>query len=213
MINTDCYSRLWGFSLYCGIKFDLFFITRYTLLVGKPPFETQSLKETYGRIKRNEYYIPSKVQHPAQLLIIKLLRPDPSTRPTVAEILEDEFFHDYIPSRLPVSCLTMLPKFASSSNISVAAARRPLLELNKDTAPSVAPSKKADPYSKRKSLGIRVVGTETTMITPSEAIAEEVNKEEEKGRFVYYNLLSVCLLAVQNNSLLCDSLDEFLTLF
>ena len=32
----------------------------YTLLVGKPPFETQSLKDTYNRIKMNEYYVPSK---------------------------------------------------------------------------------------------------------------------------------------------------------
>merc|ERR1712088_717777 len=30
----------------------------YTLLVGKPPFETNSLKETYSRIKKNEYIIP-----------------------------------------------------------------------------------------------------------------------------------------------------------
>lgn len=30
----------------------------YTLLVGKPPFETSCLKETYLRIKKNEYSIP-----------------------------------------------------------------------------------------------------------------------------------------------------------
>lgn len=31
---------------------------RYTLLVGKPPFETSCLKETYNRIKKNNYTIP-----------------------------------------------------------------------------------------------------------------------------------------------------------
>lgn len=31
---------------------------RYTLLVGKPPFETSCLKDTYIRIKKNEYTIP-----------------------------------------------------------------------------------------------------------------------------------------------------------
>lgn len=31
----------------------------YTLLVGKPPFETSCLKETYIRIKNNEYTIPT----------------------------------------------------------------------------------------------------------------------------------------------------------
>uniref|UniRef100_W5MEL5 Serine/threonine-protein kinase PLK n=1 Tax=Lepisosteus oculatus TaxID=7918 RepID=W5MEL5_LEPOC len=30
----------------------------YTLLVGKPPFETSCLKETYIRIKKNEYTVP-----------------------------------------------------------------------------------------------------------------------------------------------------------
>uniref|UniRef100_A0A1B6H4A9 Protein kinase domain-containing protein n=1 Tax=Cuerna arida TaxID=1464854 RepID=A0A1B6H4A9_9HEMI len=31
----------------------------FTLLVGKPPFETSTLKETYSRIKRCEYRLPS----------------------------------------------------------------------------------------------------------------------------------------------------------
>lgn len=31
---------------------------RYTLLVGRPPFETSCLKETYNRIKKNSYTIP-----------------------------------------------------------------------------------------------------------------------------------------------------------
>ena len=30
----------------------------YTMLVGKPPFETNSLKETYSKIKKCEYIIP-----------------------------------------------------------------------------------------------------------------------------------------------------------
>lgn len=59
---------------------------RYTLLVGKPPFETTSLKETYQRIKKNEYYIPARVPQSAQMLIIKMLRPDPCTRPTMKEV-------------------------------------------------------------------------------------------------------------------------------
>ena len=33
----------------------------YTLLVGKPPFETTSLKETYKRIKMCEYVIPGNL--------------------------------------------------------------------------------------------------------------------------------------------------------
>ena len=46
----------------------------YTLLVGKPPFETQTLKDTYKRIRANEYHVPSKVGSLAKLLIRKLLQ-------------------------------------------------------------------------------------------------------------------------------------------
>ena len=53
---------------------------RYTLLVGHPPFETQSLKDTYGKIKRNEYHIPSRIAPTARSLITRMLRPDPADR-------------------------------------------------------------------------------------------------------------------------------------
>ena len=35
----------------------------YTMLVGKPPFETNSLKETYSKIKKCEYIIPEDKVH------------------------------------------------------------------------------------------------------------------------------------------------------
>jgi serine/threonine protein kinase len=34
---------------------------RYTLLIGKPPFETSNVKSTYKRIKLNQYSFPSFV--------------------------------------------------------------------------------------------------------------------------------------------------------
>ena len=46
----------------------------YTLLVGRPPFETQTLKDTYARIKRNEYHIPSRIGQSAKNLIARLLQ-------------------------------------------------------------------------------------------------------------------------------------------
>ncbi|XP_033112902.1 serine/threonine-protein kinase PLK1-like [Anneissia japonica] len=101
----------------------------YTLLVGKPPFETSSLKDTYMRIKKNEYYIPSKVSSCARSLIQRLLKNDPSLRPSVETLLHDEFFTSgYMPPRLPTSCLTMAPRFAN--NGPAVQTRKPLLELN-----------------------------------------------------------------------------------
>ena len=161
---------------------------RYTLLVGKPPFETSSLKETYMRIKRNEYLIPSKVGHTAQLLIIKLLRPDPSTRPTMDEILGDDFFtKGYIPARLPVSCLTTEPRFPRESISSYQTSRKPLLELN-SRASEANGAVKLDPRNKRKSLGVRVIAGEISqMVLPGQNGAEELLKQQEEGTFVPLN--------------------------
>lgn len=101
----------------------------YTLLVGKPPFETKSLEKTYQRIKQNEYCIPSHVGPEARLLISKLLRPNPSARPMPAEILADPFFSSgYMPSHLPLSCLTTVPYFKRAT-VS-APSRKPLGDLN-----------------------------------------------------------------------------------
>ena len=66
----------------------------YTLLIGKPPFETSCLKDTYAKIKKNEFTIPpNKISNQAKNLIQNLLQPDPNSRPTMGQILDDEFFH------------------------------------------------------------------------------------------------------------------------
>uniref|UniRef100_A0A914HF39 Serine/threonine-protein kinase PLK n=1 Tax=Globodera rostochiensis TaxID=31243 RepID=A0A914HF39_GLORO len=84
----------------------------YTLLVGKPPFETETLKDTYNRIKANQYTIPPKIGKDAATLITRLLAPDPLRRPRISEILNFQFFVDgFLPKVLPSSCLTMAPKF------------------------------------------------------------------------------------------------------
>merc|ERR1712223_44974 len=103
----------------------------YTLLVGKPPFETQTLKDTYKRIRKNEYHVPSKVGPLAKLLIRKLLQDNPHHRPNIDTILRDEFMtQGYMPSRLPPSCLTMAPRF--DTKMAQIARRGPLQEINRD---------------------------------------------------------------------------------
>lgn len=106
----------------------------YTLLVGKPPFETESLKETYSRIKKNEYIIPNTIGTLARNVINRMLQSDPTKRPTVAQILADDFMtHGYIPTRLPTSCLSMAPRFDTKVNVSLVA-RHPLQEINTEGA-------------------------------------------------------------------------------
>lgn len=102
----------------------------YTLLIGKPPFETSNLKDTYSRIKKNEYTVPSTKVSPAACALIKrLLKPDPQTRPNMTQVLGDEFFSSgFLPAGLPTSSLTMAPRFDSLKQAEIF--RKPLLELN-----------------------------------------------------------------------------------
>jgi len=114
----------------------------YTLLVGKPPFETQTLKETYKRIRNNEYHVPSRVGLQAKNLIRVLLQDLPEKRPSVAKILQDDFLtQGYMPSRLPTSCLTMAPRFDAKMQ---QLKRGPLQEINKEVSgPQSSAIKKA----------------------------------------------------------------------
>ncbi|XP_058496393.1 serine/threonine-protein kinase PLK1 isoform X1 [Solea solea] len=104
----------------------------YTLLVGKPPFETSCLKETYNRIKKNNYTIPWHINPVASTLIKRMLHADPSQRPTVAEVQADEFFTSgYIPLRLPTTCLTVPPRFSIAPSTAMELSqRRPLTAIN-----------------------------------------------------------------------------------
>uniref|UniRef100_A0A8D0XVM6 Serine/threonine-protein kinase PLK n=1 Tax=Sus scrofa TaxID=9823 RepID=A0A8D0XVM6_PIG len=134
----------------------------YTLLVGKPPFETSCLKETYLRIKKNEYSIPKHINPVAASLIQKMLQTDPTARPTIHELLNDEFFTSgYIPARLPITCLTIPPRFSIAPGSLDPSSRKPLTVLNKEEAedPACIPifwvSKWVD-YSDKYGLGYQL---------------------------------------------------------
>ncbi|XP_075948061.1 serine/threonine-protein kinase PLK1 [Anarhichas minor] len=104
----------------------------YTLLVGKPPFETSCLKETYNRIKKNNYTIPWHINPLATSLIKRMLHADPAQRPTIDELQADEYFTTgYIPTRLPTTCLTVPPRFSiAPSTAAELNQRRPLTAIN-----------------------------------------------------------------------------------
>jgi polo-like kinase 1 len=85
----------------------------YTLLIGKPPFETSDVKTTYKRIRVNAYTFPDNItiSDQARGLITKILNLDPTKRPTLDEILEHPFFctGGAIPKLLPASTLACPP--------------------------------------------------------------------------------------------------------
>lgn len=88
----------------------------YTLLVGKPPFETNDVKTTYRRIRMNTYSFPEHVQisDQSRSLVTRILQTDPVKRPTLDEMLAHDFFHmgNSIPKLLPASTLACPPSQA-----------------------------------------------------------------------------------------------------
>ena len=84
----------------------------YTLLIGKPPFQTNNVQKIYERIKRNEYEIPleSTISDQARDLIQSILTPDPSERPSLIEIMDHPWFEaGSIPLTVPGAACKMEP--------------------------------------------------------------------------------------------------------
>lgn len=85
----------------------------YALLFGKPPFEDNTVEQTYENIKNNRYIFPAGIQVSlaAKDLINRVLVIDPARRLSLSEILQHEFmvFPEGVPHKLPVSSLAVPP--------------------------------------------------------------------------------------------------------
>lgn len=66
----------------------------YTCIYGRPPFETSDVKQTYKKIKANQYQFPDHtyVRDEAKNLITALLKPNPIDRLKLDDILKHEYF-------------------------------------------------------------------------------------------------------------------------
>lgn len=95
-------------------------VVMYTLLVGKPPFQTKDLKSIYRKIKENQYSFPSEIplSSTSKQLIAKLLNSNPLMRPSINDIMGHEFFAIDFPMEIPLNALTTLPtlKMAPTPN-------------------------------------------------------------------------------------------------
>jgi polo-like kinase 1 len=88
-------------------------VIMYTMIIGKPPFETSDVKTTYKRIRMNMYSFPENVpiSDAARDIITKILNTDPSKRPKIDEIMDHPFIRHEgtIPRLLPASTLACPP--------------------------------------------------------------------------------------------------------
>jgi len=62
------------------------------MLLGRPPFETTNLKETYRCIREARYSMPSSLSPQAKHLISNMLAKNPVERPQLDDILRHDFF-------------------------------------------------------------------------------------------------------------------------
>ncbi|RKP06191.1 kinase-like domain-containing protein, partial [Thamnocephalis sphaerospora] len=86
----------------------------YTMLFGRPPFQTKDVKEIYKKIREISYQFPRDIAacDEAKDLISALLNKNPLARPTLDEVLKHPFLRGgAIPLRMPLSALYTVPTF------------------------------------------------------------------------------------------------------
>ena len=87
----------------------------YTLLIGKPPFETEDVKETYKKITADNYEFPSNVfiSEEARTFIKEILVIDPNKRLTPDKMLQHPFMTiTPLPKEMPAYTLANPPKIS-----------------------------------------------------------------------------------------------------
>lgn len=87
-------------------------VITYTLIVGKPPFQSKNSKATCSRIKRLDYSFPKDIyiSHEAKDFITSILQLDPTDRPSIEEILEFSFLQGSFPDLWPASSMYVQPE-------------------------------------------------------------------------------------------------------
>jgi len=116
-------------------------IILYAMLIGRPPFETKDVKNTYKRIRAIDYCIPedADISIEAKTLIKDILIINPFNRPTLDDILKYPFMTKCkMPLQLSDTTLTCPPDddFISQYYIKSPKIERPKVQSRTTTATS-----------------------------------------------------------------------------
>ncbi|KAA0176329.1 hypothetical protein FNF27_02026 [Cafeteria roenbergensis] len=92
----------------------------YTMLVGRPPFETRDVKQTYALIRRASFDFPpsSHVSPEAKDLVRAMLTVDPARRPPLTAVLRHPFFTGataFVPVSMPASATSVAPYYPAGA--------------------------------------------------------------------------------------------------
>ncbi|KAI3964683.1 hypothetical protein MKW92_049833 [Papaver armeniacum] len=119
---------------YNGAKADLWScgVILFVLMAGYFPFDDSNLMELYKKICKAEYLIPSWLSSGSKKVIKRILDPDPSTRITFAELLQNEWFKKgYMPPVIEQEATnlddvdTIFNEFEESKNLVVEKDEKP----------------------------------------------------------------------------------------
>ncbi|XP_035693860.1 serine/threonine-protein kinase PLK2-like [Branchiostoma floridae] len=118
----------------------------YTMLAGRPPFETASLKTTYARILEGHYVMPTRLVTSSKALLRALLCKDPLQRLTLDGVTEHDFLtKEFVPTRLPHTACTVEPRFPT-----------------KPVTPKLATTQRCNAFNKKTKTPSSTVTTTTT---------------------------------------------------
>jgi polo-like kinase 1 len=170
----------------------------YTLLVGKPPFETNTVKDTYKKIRENSYSFPltRTISEKAKRFIRKMLDPNPELRPTVVEALQDQYFDslrngERDPYECPSSlidyanaCMEKLnkPKIVQQSVEGTPLTRIPLRSLTKNLMNCITGSQASSPNPPKSARGTELITLKKTASSnPTRELLKLVPKVNTPG--------------------------------
>ncbi|CAF1477782.1 unnamed protein product [Rotaria sordida] len=87
MLNGSGYDE--KIDLWC---LDIF---TYEMIVGKPPFDSQNQQDTIRLIRTNQLSFPSTISNDARHLISQLIRPNPSDRMPLNQVIQHQWIIQY----------------------------------------------------------------------------------------------------------------------
>ncbi|KZO95394.1 kinase-like protein [Calocera viscosa TUFC12733] len=95
-------------------------VIMFTMLTGKPPFQTDKVEDIYRRIRDSKYEFPATfdISPSAKNLVQRLLSQKPEDRPTPQNLLSHPFFTDgHVPAWMSQAARTSAPNYTPSEQL------------------------------------------------------------------------------------------------